>query len=493
MVSKAIRASAITAVLGLALLATQSASAHQGASEQNTPVPVVVLPAPPPAMPPPPLPLPLSVADGQAIEQALMAAPELAFPAGLQGGPDALANPNSDVRASADAAFTKAAVTLAEDEHGLLPDPAAIDPNWALRAPYDAAADFAAARAQGDIPAWAQGLARRNPIYTGLLAAQRRYRAIRARGGWQALPEGLTLGRGAKGKEVLRLRVRLAAEGYGDADKGNPDFDRELAAQVADFQTRHGLQPSGVLNAATVAALNVPVEARLKTLAANLERERWLPDQAPPDRIVADVAAAEVTLYDDDKPALVMRSIVGEPTRPTPLFASHVASIEFNPAWHVPTDIAKAELWPKEERAHGYLAKHGFSVVNGVLVQHAGPTSSLGRVKFDMPNPFSVYLHDTPGRALFAVDARGRSHGCVRLEKPNDLAVALLSGQGWTLEKVNDAIAKGDTRWVRPKTTVPVFLVYRTADAPDDGPAIFRPDLYGWDDKLNAALAAAPR
>jgi len=472
--------------LGLAILAAS------GAQAQNATAPVVVPAAPPPPVLVAPPAKPLTVADGQAIEEALAASPELAFPAGLRGGPQALANPNVDIRTSADAAFSKAAVTLAQDEHGLLPDPLAVDPNWALRAPYDASADFAAARAEDRIPAWAQGLARRNPIYTGLLAAQRRYRAIRAKGGWQELPTSLTLAHGAKGKEVLHLRARLAAEGYGAASD-NPEFDHDLAGEVADFQTRHGLKPTGALNAATVVAMNVPVEARLKTLADNLERERWLPDQAPPDRIIADIAAAEVTLYLDDKPALVMRSIVGEPTRPTPLFVSHVSSIEFNPAWHVPTDIAKAELWPKEARAHGYLARHGFSVVNGMLVQHAGPSSSLGRIKFELPNPFSVYLHDTPGRALFAVDSRGRSHGCVRLEKPNDLAVALLSNQGWTLEKVNDTISKGDTRWVRPKTTVSVFLVYRTAEAPDGGPAIFRPDLYGWDDKLSTALAAASR
>jgi murein L,D-transpeptidase YcbB/YkuD len=288
---------------------------------------------------------------------------------------------------------------------------------------------------------------------------------------------------------VERLRERLAAEGYGDA-KGPANYDRALAGEVAEFQVRHELRPTGNLDAATTAAMNVPAATRLWSLAANLERERWLPDQLPPERIEANIGAQEVVLFENDKPVLEMRSIVGEPTKPTPLFVSHVSSIEFNPAWHVPADIAKAELLPK---GHGYLSSHGYSLVDGQLVQHAGPRSSLGRVKFEMPNPFSVYLHDTPGRSLFAVDSRGRSHGCVRLEKPNDLAVALLSDQGWTLDKVNDTIAAGDTRWVRPKTNMPVYLFYRTAEAPDDGPAIFRPDLYGWDGKLAQALIAAAR
>ena len=471
------------ASLGAALLAASTAFAQVAPEPPTAPAA-----APPPILPAPP-PRPLSVADGQAIERALRAAPEFPFPPEVEGAAGALASRNPRVRAAADAALTRAAEVLAQEERGIIANPTVVDPDWALRAPYDPMVDFAAARTAGRIPAWAAGLARHSPSYVALLADWNRYEAIRAHGGWGALPEGLTLGPGSKSKETPLVRARLAAEGYGVTDVTSHVYDRALAAQVADFQTRHALKPSGVLTSQTVQAMNVPVEARLATLSANLERERWLPDTMPADRIVADIDAAEVTLFQDDKPALTMRSIVGDTKHQTPMFASHVSSIEFNPAWHVPTDIAKAELWPKEARSHGYFAAHGFSVENGQLVQHAGPSSSLGRVKFEMPNPFSVYLHDTPGRALFAVDARGRSHGCVRLEKPNDLAVALLSDQGWTDEKVNDTIAKGDTRWVRPKSMTPVFLIYRTAEATDDGPATFRPDLYGWDMKLNAALA----
>ncbi|HEY7900028.1 MAG TPA: L,D-transpeptidase family protein [Caulobacteraceae bacterium] len=449
-------------------------------------VPVVVVPAPPPVPP-------LSVADGQAIDKALRSAVDFSYPGELDGAAPALASNDPNLRAYAQAAFAKAAVALAQNEHGRIANPAAVDSNWALRAPYDAAGDFADARRHNRVADWAAGVDRREPLFVGLVKARTRYQAIRARGGWSALPEGVTdLHIGARGPAVGALRARLAVEGYLDRRSASPLFDRELEGVVAAFQLRHALRATGRLDAQTLKALNVPVQARLAAIDASLERERWLPYQMPADRIIADIAAAEVTVYFDDKPALAMRSIVGEPSKPTPLFASHVSSIQFNPAWHVPTDIAKAELFPKEARAPGYFAKHGFEVVNGQLVQKAGPQSSLGRVKFEMPNPFSVYLHDTPGRALFAVDARGRSHGCVRLEKPNELAVALLSDQGWTLDKVNTVIEAGDTRWVRPGKTMAVFLVYRTAEAADDGgPVIFRPDLYGWDPKLNAALAAA--
>ena len=467
------------ACLAAAILSSSGVAAQSLAP----PAPAAVAPAKL-ATPPPPL----AMADGEAIEHALLEASEFPFPAQLEGAAKELASPDADRRAAAETALSQAAVNLAQHEHGQLADPSDIDPDWALRGPYDAAADFAAARADRRVVAWAQALPRRDPAYLALLGAARRYEAITAHGGWKALPANLRLARGAKGAAVLALRARLAREGYGGS--GPRVFDGSLAAEIIEFQGRHGLKPSGVLTPETLAALNVPAAARLATIQANLERARWLPPTMPPDRIEADIAGAEATLFQDDTPVLEMRTVVGDTKHETPMFASHVSSIQFNPAWHVPADIAKAELWPKEARSPGYFASHGYSVINGQVVQHAGPKSSLGRIKFEMPNPFSVYLHDTPGHALFAVDSRGRSHGCVRLEKPKELAAALLSSQDWDLDRVQEAIDKGDTRWVKPSQTVAVFLVYRTAVAIDDGPAIFRPDLYGWDPKLNTALTA---
>ncbi len=435
---------------------------------------------------------PLSFADGQAIEHALLEASEFPFPPELAGAAQALASPNAELRAAADLALTRAAINLAQEEHGRLTDPAAIDPNWALRAPFDAPADFAAARSGGRVAAWAQALLRRDGPYLALLGAEKRYEAIRAHGGWRTLPAHLSLGRGAKGPAVLALRARLAREGYSVGALQGRVFDGDLAAAVTEFQGRHGLSPTGTLTAQTLAALNVPVEARLGAIDASLERARWLPYAMPADRIEADIPSATAILFQAGAPTLRMRTVVGDTKHPTPMFASHVSSIQFNPAWHVPSDIAKAELWPKQARSPGYFASHGYEVINGQVVQHAGPKSSLGRIKFEMPNAFSVYLHDTPGHALFAVDSRGRSHGCVRLEKPKELAVALLSAQAWDMDRVQQTIDKGDTRWVKPSQATAVFLVYRTAEAVDDGPAIFRPDIYGWDPKVDAALAAVP-
>ncbi|HEY5289588.1 MAG TPA: peptidoglycan-binding protein, partial [Caulobacteraceae bacterium] len=280
MVGPLTRGAIAAAAYALACMAASAVVAQDLAAPPTGPVEAVP-PSPPPPPPPPP---PLTVADGTAIEQAFQAAPEFPFPAALEGAAGALASPNPNVRAAAGAALAGAAIELARQEHGELDNPAAIDPNWAVKAAYDPAADFAAAREGGRVGAWAQGLARHDPAYLALLPVRRRYEIIRARGGWSALPPGLKLGPGARGRDVPRLRARLAAEGYGAADLASLVYDRALADEVAEFQRRHGLTASGSLTAATLQALNVTVDARLATIAANLERERWLPDPMPADR-----------------------------------------------------------------------------------------------------------------------------------------------------------------------------------------------------------------
>ena len=431
----------------------------------------------------------LSAADGAAIERALKAAPEFAAPPDVAGAVGRLSSPDPAVRRGAEITLVSAAKALARGERGTLQEPATIDPDWALRAAYDANAEFAAAQAHGAIAAWADSLPRKDPAYLGLLAAWRRYEAIRVAGGWKPLPSGGALTPGAKGPRVAALRDRLALEGYVTPAAADPAvFDTDLAAALADFQHRHGLSSDDGFTPETLAALDAPVEERLATLSANLERARWLPDRLAPDRIEADIAQAEVALIQHGQTTMTMRSIVGDVKHHTTLFVSRVSSIVFNPPWVVPASIAKGELYPKERASPGYFARGGFSVIDGQLVQHAGPKASLGYVKFDMPDPYSIYLHDTPARSLFAREDRARSHGCVRLEKPRELAAAILAPQGYTLDTVNAAIAAKTTKRVIPTAVYTVYLVYRTAEATPDGEASFHPDVYGWDSRTVEAI-----
>jgi murein L,D-transpeptidase YcbB/YkuD len=174
------------------------------------------------------------------------------------------------------------------------------------------------------------------------------------------------------------------------------------------------------------------------------------------------------------------------------MLVSQINSIVINPPWNVPTSIATKELWPKEKASPGYFKRNGFRVIDGTrLQQRAGDQSALGRYKFDFDNAFSVYLHDTPSRAKFASFSRLASHGCVRLEKPADLAELLLKGDpAWTPEAIAAAVDKGDTVRARLTKPVSVYLLYWTAFASGNGQMNFRADPYGWDSTLASKIEA---
>lgn len=371
--------------------------------------------------------------------------------------------------------------------------PSQVDSFWAIEpARRDVAAELDAARAQGRLQGWIAGLAPTDPRYRALAAACRDYAGLVAAGGWDALPEGSTLRPGQRDPQVPPLRLRLAREGFGPATAEDPDlFDEVLADGLRRFQASRSLEVDAVLGPRTRAALNVTAEARLTQIQMNLERWRWLPRRLPDERMEVDIAGAEATYFRGGEPALAMRVVVGDPNHHTPMFASRIESIVFNPPWNVPSSIATKEILPKAARDSGYLARNGFSFVDGRLVQRPGPKNSLGVVKFDLPSPFGVYLHDTPGKSAFSRVDRALSHGCMRLEKPKELAAVLLGRQGAREETVEQAIAAAATSRVALDTSVPLYVAYWTAVVDEAGRTNFRPDVYGWDAKLAAALAAA--
>jgi L,D-transpeptidase YcbB len=256
--------------------------------------------------------------------------------------------------------------------------------------------------------------------------------------------------------------------------------------------------PDGIVGAPTLAALNNSADHHVAQIVANMERWRWLPAQMPATRVQVNSGAAIVTLFRDDRPVLSMKAVSGRPGDETPMLASEIHSVVLNPPWNVPSSIASKELWPKERRNPGYLARNGFRVIStpdggSRLQQQAGDLAALGRYKFDFENPYGVYLHDTPTKATFERYARQASHGCVRLEKPDELARALLAADPkWTPEAIEAAVDKGDTLRVRLPERIPVYILYWTAFGGADGTMNFRTDPYGWDKVLLAKIGAAP-
>jgi murein L,D-transpeptidase YcbB/YkuD len=368
---------------------------------------------------------------------------------------------------------------------------------WGLRpAPYDPALEFVVAVNQDRLGAWLDGLP---PPYTGYQTLRRglaTYRGIVDRGGWQVLAAGPDLQAGAKDPRVPALKRRLAAEDAAVVVDEVTLYDEPLAQAVTRAQKRFGLKPTGVLNASTLAALNVPVQRRIDQILANMERWRWLPQALPANRVQVNIAAAVLTTFKDDTPTMSMRAVTGRPGDETPMLQSDIHSVVLNPPWNVPASIAAKELWPKQRANRRYFANNDFIVIptgdgGSRLQQKAGPKAALGQVKFDFVNPYGVYLHDTPSRARFNSFSRLASHGCVRLEKPVVLAKAMLTGDpAWTPEAVDAAIAAGKTVRAQLPEPIAVFLLYWTAYVTPDGQVNFRDDPYGWDSQLVQRIAA---
>jgi len=367
---------------------------------------------------------------------------------------------------------------------------------WALRpVAYDPVPGFVEAVTKNRLSAWIATLTPQYSGYDFLRRGLSAYRAIEAAGGWSTLPMGPVLAIGAKGPRVTALRARLVAEDRNVTAAGDT-FDAGLRDAVQRAQRRYGLNPTGAADMATQTALNVPIANRIGAIMANMERWRWLPRDLPTHRIQVNIAAAVLTVFEGDQPVASMRAVTGRPGDETPMLESRIHSLVVNPPWNVPTSIANRELWPAEKKSPGYLAARGFRIIETPeggkrLQQASGPQSALGRIKFDFANPFSVYLHDTPSRAKFASYSRLASHGCVRLEKPVELAELVLKGDPKWAGGVQAAIDAGETVRVPLPEQVSVYLLYWTAFASANGQVNFRDDPYGWDRVLAAKIEAA--
>ena len=356
--------------------------------------------------------------------------------------------------------------------------------------------------------------------YKPLVDALNRYREIARNGGWPAVPEG-ELKPGAQGPAVAALRARLSAEGDlagpKEGEAQGAAYDQAVSAAVAAFQKRHGFDPTGVVDAGTLAELNVPVDARIQQIQINLERWRWMPSDLGERYIRVNIPEFKMALVESGKPALEMRVVVGKAQQNrTPVFSDKMTYLELNPAWNLPPSIVAEEIVPESGGDPGYLARKGLEVVKGYddpqtvdpysvdlaqlgsasspyrLRQGPGPDNPLGQVKFMFPNEHDIYLHDTPADHLFAKEERAFSHGCIRLERPMDLAHVLLKGSEWTPEKIQSVLASGEQTTVSLPKPLPVHLLYFTAWVDESGTLQFRRDVYGHDTKLAKALADEP-
>lgn len=340
--------------------------------------------------------------------------------------------------------------------------------------------------------------------YEPTLKALTQYRELSNH--WSPLPADLTLKHGDTSRYVAILADRLKLTGDLNSTKTTSEFmDEDLEAAVKHFQQRHGLEADGVIGKSTLAALNVPPSDRIRALRRNLERMRWMPEQPGELYLLINLPAYELYVVRGNRKILEMRVIVGKEDSQTPLFYDEIEHIVFNPTWKIPPSIVVNEMYPKIIADPDYLTRSGYELyldwytdeptdpdsvdweaiephlADLKIIQRAGPGNALGKAKFMLPNPFYVYLHDSPSNYLFSRSKRAFSHGCIRLENPESLAYCLLENQGWTKEGIRDAMQSNKPEEVYLDRPVPVYFVYYTAWSEEDGTVHFRDDVYGQD------------
>jgi L,D-transpeptidase YcbB len=362
----------------------------------------------------------------------------------------------------------------------------------------------------GEIEKKLAGLAPQYPVYAWLKKELIRHQQIADNGGWPKIPAGTKMKKGSRDKRVRILRQRLIVSNdlsLTAASESNT-FDHDLEAAVRKFQNRHGLKADGSVGRGTLAALNVPVEARIRQIVLNMERFRWLSADSGKRYVIVNIADYSLGVIENEQVVMTMKIIVGKTEQRSCILSGKMTYLELNPFWNVPESIATKEILPSIKKDPEYLAKNNIKVfsyskgrakeinpknVNWSRInagnlkynfrQEPGPANSLGRIKFMFPNECEVYLHDTPTRHLFGRFRRAFSHGCIRIEKPIDLATYLLQKKDtWPKDKILAEIHKGKRQVVMLPDPIDVHIFYGTAWVDQYGDINFRDDIYQIDE-----------
>ena len=334
--------------------------------------------------------------------------------------------------------------------------------------------------------------------------AIKQYAELVAQGGWPQLPP-IELRTGMNHPAVLQLRRRLQVTGDLQAYGGYPEvYDSYVEQAVKRAQLRHGVPPTGFLDAITLDALNVPASARLRQLRTNLTRLQNLIPAVPAGKyVLVNIPAAQIEAVNNNQVVSRHTGVVGKPDRPSPLLQSAIEEINFNKEWVVPPTVLKADLVPKGRDGQDVLAKYKIDAyadhaayqrgqrldpmqidwasdapLRYFYVQNAGEDNPLGYAKINFASPHGVYMHDTPGQSIFSKTFRAESSGCVRVQNIHQMVAWLLEDNGWSVQQVLRMKQTGERLTVRLKKRVPLYWTYITAWGTPDGTVQFRNDIY---------------
>lgn len=392
-----------------------------------------------------------------------------------------------------EAALTQAALKYAEALSQGYSDPKKIYPVYTIPRPSaDVQQAFLRAMKRGDLASWFNSLPPQTDEYKALSQAQLKYLKLATSANFQPVPPGKPISPRSSDDRVPALAAALAAIGVLEPPKPRADqqkspastrFSPRLVAAVKQLQGDFGLKRDGIVGGNTLAAINMGPAGLARACAIAMERLRWLVRDPPQTRIDVNTAAAFLDYWRDGQHLDRREVVAGEPDKQTPQIQAPIVNLVAYPKWRVPDSISGKEIATK---SRGWLQANNFAVENGHWVQQSGPKNSLGIVKFDMDDSQQIYLHDTPAKALFGLPERHRSHGCVRIQDAVAFATAVATEEGVD-DQFQQAMAGRQEAYVKLKSPIPVRLLYRTAFW--DGSRLqFRPDVYGWDDDVAAAL-----
>jgi L,D-transpeptidase YcbB len=339
----------------------------------------------------------------------------------------------------------------------------------------------------------------------------RNYHDIEMNGGWPAVDEDWKFKKGETSHAVDSLRKILFIQGDLPIEDSGKVYNDTLEAAVSAFQRRHGLEATGIPGKATLAELAVPVQERIRQLLINMERCRWVPNDVKGDYVIVNIPQFMMHVYEKNALLWSCNVIVGKSNavNRTVIFNDSIEFVVFSPYWNIPKNIFSNEVLPAIRKDPQYLQKNNMEVVDRkgrpvteelkweeytghfpyILRERPGRNNSLGKVKFLFPNPYEIYLHDTPARALFGKTTRTFSHGCIRIEEPFRFAQYLLrQDTTWTDERIRSAMEGGTEIFVKLKKKVPVFIAYFTSWVDGEGRLNFRQDVYGHDARMKQLL-----
>jgi murein L,D-transpeptidase YcbB/YkuD len=301
------------------------------------------------------------------------------------------------------------------------------------------------------------------------------------------VPGGKPIKPGSRDPRMAQVVGALTALGYVNAPQQSgaaaTSYSGNLIGAVKKLQGDYGFKQDGIIGGNTLDALNAGPAYRARELAVALERLRWLPRTPPGTRIDVNTAASFLDYWRDGQHVDHREVVEGEADKPTPQLQAPIVRLVAKPTWTVPKGIGVKELSTKSQ---AWLKENQFVLKDGQYVQQSGPKNSLGLVKFDMDDKEAIYLHDTPAKALFGLDDRHRSHGCVRVQNAVQFATALAQQEG-VLDQFQKAMQGDDESFIKLPKPIPVRLLYETAFW-DGSNVQFRQDVYGWDDNVAKAL-----